>query len=140
MSNLLKQIVKFGVVGVIATLLDVGLYTIFINIGIYYILASILSFSISLILNYGLSMKFVFVTNESLSKQKRFIIFAILSIIGCVLNSIILYLIIDLLYLQSVLTQLISQNIAKILAKMMATGVTMVYNFITKKIFLEKRS
>ena len=91
MEKLIKQIVKFGIVGVFATLLDIGLYTIFINVGIYYVTASIISFSISLIFNYILSMKFVFVPSSKLSKQKRFIIFAVLSIIGGALNSLILY-------------------------------------------------
>lgn len=141
MEKLIKQIVKFGIVGVFATLLDIGLYTIFINVGIYYVTASIISFSISLIFNYILSMKFVFVPSPKLSKQKRFIIFAILSIIGGTLNSLILYLIVDIIYLQNeALIAIMTQKIAKVIAKVLATGITMVYNFITKKIFLEERN
>lgn len=141
MSSLIKQIIKFGIVGIIATLLDMVLYVILSNVfHVYYVTASIISFSISLLFNYCLSMKYVFVANKNLSKQKQFIIFVVLSLIGCVLNALVLYLTVDMVYMKNeALMEMMNEKMAKFVAKMFATGVTMVYNFITKKIFLEER-
>ena len=107
---------------------------------IHYIISGIFGFGISVIANYILSMKFVFEPKDDMRKDKEFVIFVILSLIGMVLNSVILYICIDLIYQSSQwLKELLSDQWMNIVAKVIATGVVMVYNFITRKIFLEKK-
>ena len=67
-------------------------------------------------------------------------IFVVLSAGGLLINELILYLCIDLVYASwNWLNQLINENLATAAAKIAATGVVMVYNFVTRKMFLEKK-
>lgn len=61
MKKLINQIAKFGVVGIIAALIDYILLFILTDVfKIYYMTSSIISFSVSLIFNYIASIKWVF--------------------------------------------------------------------------------
>ena len=148
MKKLYAQIAKFGLVGVICFLIDyfiyVGANALFEMTGIagifpkYYLISAFLGFSISVVVNYLLSMKYVFVRKEDMSRQKEFIIFLILSVIGMGVNELCLYVGIDLIYghwrwLRSIMGEDFAKNI---FFKFGATGVVMVYNFITRKKFL----
>lgn len=141
MKKLLEQIFKFAIVGGISFVVDFLVYAISCNIlGIHYIIAGVLGFVVSVIVNYLLSMKFVFKSKEDMHKGKEFVIFVILSLIGMGLNSLILYVCIDLTYMNwTWLNQLIDIELMNLVAKVVATGIVMVYNFITRKIFLEKK-
>ena len=64
----------------------------------------------------------MFERRDDMDRKKEFMIFAVLSMIGLGLNELILYF--------GVI----------VCDKMFATGVVMVYNFISRKMTLEKRS
>ncbi|MCR5657644.1 MAG: GtrA family protein [Butyrivibrio sp.] len=151
MNNLLQQIMKFGLVGVFCFFVDYFLYLganlLFESIGFasvfpkYYLISGFVGFSVSVVVNYILSFKFVFVRREDMSRKKEFIIFLILSIIGMGVNELCLFIGIDLIYmhwgwLQSIMSEAFAKNL---FFKFGATGIVMVYNFITRKIFLEQK-
>lgn len=124
--DLTKQILKFTVVGGSAFLIDYSLLYILTDIcNIYYLTSSVISFIVSFIFNYILSIKWVF----SAKKQnlKEIIIFITLSLIGLGINQIIMYFSVDIL------------KIYHMISKLFATVVVMVYNFITRKIFVEEK-
>ena len=125
MKKLIEQILKFGIVGVIATLIDFVLFFLLTKLGINYLIANVIGFTVSVIFNYILSIKWVFDVKHKQTK-KDFILFVILSVIGLGVNELIMYLMVDKL------------SIDKLLVKIIATGVVMIYNFITRKIFIEK--
>lgn len=138
MKKVFEQFLKFGVVGIICFIVDFGLYNICNFIGLPYLISGVVGFVASVILNYILSMKYVFKHNENMSKEKELFIYIVLSVIGLILNEIILYLFIDKLYPNmSFINNLVSINIWKVLTKLFSTGVVMVYNFISRKIFIE---
>lgn len=141
MKELLTQIFKFSIVGGISFVVDFAVYTIMCNVlGIHYIIAGIFGFLVSVIVNYILSMRFVFISKENMRKDKEFVVFVVLSLLGMALNSFLLYICIDVIYMQwSWLNQFISIKWMNIIAKVIATGIVMVYNFVTRKIFLEKK-
>ncbi|MEE1114737.1 MAG: GtrA family protein [Eubacterium sp.] len=150
MKKLLAQIAKFGVVGVIAFLIDFAIYTtlniIFRKTGFaesfpnYYLISGFCGFVISLIANYILSMKYVFVRRDDMSRRKEFLIFVGLSIIGLIINEICLYVCMNVIYEHwAWLKGWMSVGFAETFFKLFATGVVMVYNFISRKIFLEKK-
>lgn len=127
MQKLMKQIMRFAVVGGTAFLIDYGvLFVLNELLGVHYIVASALSFSISVIYNYVLSIFWVFDPNEEQSKQEQFIVFMVLSIIGLGINTLIMWISVD------------KFGINVMISKIFATAVVMVYNFITRKIYLEK--
>ena len=90
MQKLLAQIMKFGVVGVIATVIDFGIMNLLhYGLGLNILIANTSGFIISLIFNYLASMKYVFAHKEGMSRRREFIIFVVLSVIGLVLNDAI---------------------------------------------------
>jgi len=58
--KLLKQFVKFGVVGVSNTLLQLSLYYGFVFLGLHYIVANVVAYAISVLNAYYWNNKYVF--------------------------------------------------------------------------------
>ncbi|MBQ8591298.1 MAG: GtrA family protein [Lachnospiraceae bacterium] len=140
MRKLLEQILKFGIVGVIAFVVDFGIFTVLSTVlDIHYLIANFFGFSVSVVVNYLLSMRYVFTRQEGANKKAEFVIFVILSVVGLVLNEWIIYLCVDVIYESwTALHVWISHDLAKLTGKIIATGIVMVYNFITRKLFIEK--
>ena len=126
MKKLFEQIIKFGIVGGLAFLIDYGIMVLCKEVFKFDVLvAAGFGFTVSVIFNYIASVKWVFNVNENNSKSKQFITFIIFSIIGLIITEIIMY---------------IGTNIMKIsylIVKVWATLIVMVFNFITRKLFLE---
>lgn len=124
---LFLQIAKFGVVGVISFATDYGLFTLLHAVfDVYYLAASTISFALSILVNYWLSMKFVFKSSGRHTKMNEFIYFVVLNLIGLVLNQIIL------------LACVAGLSMGSQWGKIVATIVVMVYNFISRKLLLER--
>lgn len=125
-KKLKTQIIRFGVVGGLAFLIDYGILVLckeLFNLSV--LLSAAIGFTVSVIFNYFASILFVFNVNEEKSAKKNFVIFIVLSIVGLLLTEIIMYIGSDLLK--------INYKFIKILA----TGIVMVFNFVTRKMFLE---
>lgn len=124
-NKLLNQILKFGVVGGLAFIIDYGiLYLLTEFCGIPSLLSAAISFIVSVIFNYILSIKWVFDVNKK-QTANDIIVFMVLSTIGLGINELIIYVgnILGIYYM---------------ISKIGATAIVMVYNFITRKIFVEK--
>ena len=127
MKNLIKQIMRFGVVGVISFLVDYGiLYVLTEKANIYYLLSAGISFTVSVVINYLLSMSWVFKSNKKKGKKEEFIIFIVLSLGGLLLNQVMMYVFVDYM------------NVYYLLAKIVATAIVMIYNFTSRKLILER--
>jgi len=126
MKKLVKQILKFGLVGGIAFVIDYGLLFIFTEVfHIDYLISSVMSFSISVIFNYSVSVLLVFEVNKERKKSRNFIIFVLLSIVGLGINLVIMFFGVEIMQWYYMLV------------KLFATIVVMIFNFITRKFFLE---
>lgn len=126
--QLFWQIIKFGIVGTIAFFVDFLIFIFLTDVvEIHYLISSTLSFTVSVTVNYLCSMSFVFQRKEGMSRQREFIIFVVLSLMGLGVNQIAMWIFVEKFF--------ISTKISKILA----TFFVMVWNFVTRKIFLEKR-
>lgn len=123
---LLAQILKFLVVGGTAFIIDYGVLIFSKEILKLSIpISSALGFIISVIYNYIASVKWVFDVDKEKSKKKNFILFILFSVIGLIITEIIMIVGSDILHFEYKLV------------KIFATGIVMVFNFITRKIFLE---
>ena len=125
-NELFNQIMKFGVVGGIAFIIDYICLIISKEIfELSVLLSAAIAFIISVIFNYILSIKWVFNVNKKIDQKKNFIIFIVLSIIGLILTEIIMWFGTDII------------KISYLIVKIFATAIVMVFNFITRKMFLE---
>ena len=126
MRKLIEQIMKFGVVGVIAFVIDFGVMVFLTEVfGIDPVISATISFIISVVFNYAASMRYVFSHREGMSRTREFIIFVVLSAIGLGINDLLIWAGTDL------------ASFDYRLVKIFATAVVMVWNFVTRKIFLE---
>ena len=114
--TLLSQFAKFGVVGVAATVIDFGVMNL-LHYGLHIdlLIANSCGFIISIVFNY----------REGMSRAREFAIFLVLSVIGLGLNDAIVIALAE------------AAGLGANIAKVCATALVMVYNFVTRKIFLD---
>ncbi len=141
MKQLFGQIIKFGVVGIFCFLIDFGITTGLTSLfEIHYLISKFFGFVISAVVNYILSIRFVFHSRKDMDKKKEFTVFLILSAIGLGINEIVMYGCVDGAYRHSAALQsMLSEDMMVAVSTVIATGVVMVYNFISRKLFLERK-
>lgn len=124
----IKQLIRFGTVGAIATVIDYGLMVLLTEkFGVRYLLSCAISFSVSVIFNYFLSIHYVFNVTHKASKGAEIVIFVFLSVVGLLLNQLLMWWTVERL------------AINYLIAKIGATAIVMIYNYISRKCFLEER-
>ncbi|NCB91599.1 MAG: GtrA family protein [Clostridia bacterium] len=127
MKRLFQQIIRFGMVGFLCFFIDYGLMLALTELmGINYLISSAISFTVSVVVNYLLSMKFVFDAKERDSRVKEFVVFVFLSLIGLGINQLVMWVCVEKI------------GIIYQISKIGATAIVMVYNFISRKLILEK--
>ncbi len=145
---LIAQILKFGVVGGLSFVIDF-IITLAVSalcraMGINFTtsatIGGLFGFCMSLVFNYFMSMKFVFERRDDLDRKKEFAIFALLSAVGLGINELILWG--GGYTCEKLVPDIVAQYPTYVTAavKMIATGIVMVYNFISRKMTLEKKS
>lgn len=141
MKKLFAQIIKFGAVGFLCFFID---YAIMVGLtefaGIPSLVSSGCSYTISTVVNYILSVTVVFDADKEANKMVQFVVFVVLSLIGLGINQLCMWG--GTAWLEQLMEQSRSlaaySRYAYMVVKIFATAVVMVYNFITRKIFIEK--
>jgi len=121
------KIVEYFLVGALSALLDFIIFLWLIKIwGISWFISNIISFSISVIFNYLISIKFVFQSKIRYEKHVEFLLVFFLSLLALVIN-------------QSILFIMISEfrnNL--IFSKIIATSLVFLINFTGRRYFIFK--
>lgn len=129
MERLIQQVLKFGVVGFIAFGIDYGVLMLLSQVvGLEPVLSAGISFCVSLVFNYLASMRFVFKHRDDMSRSREFTIFLVLSAIGLGINELIMW---------AGTSWLGSSALAVTAVKVFATAVVMVWNFVSRKKWLD---
>lgn len=119
------QFAKFAIVGILSFAVDWALLLALVEVAhVDYLLATSASFIASVVVNYVLSMRYVFDHRDDMSRKREFTIFAILSAIGLGLTDVCMFVGVAVL------------NIAYQAMKVIATFCVTWYNFFSRKRFL----
>lgn len=119
------EIVHFLLAGAATLIVDYGVLVVLTEfVHIHYILSASVSFSLAVLANYHICLRWVF-KNSSRQNKKQFIVFVITSIIGLVLNIGIMKLSVD------------GIGVHYFVGKIVATVIVTIWNYITKKKSLE---
>lgn len=120
-----KQFGKFAIVGLTSLAVDYALLMFLVEAceaDLFF--STTVSFIVSVIINYVLSMKYVFDHREGMSRKREFTIFVILSAVGLGLNDLYMFVGVTML------------NIGYQAMKLISTFLVTWYNFFSRKKFL----
>jgi putative flippase GtrA len=124
-SNWILQLFRYFWVGGFAFIIDYLLLYFFTeHIKLHYLISATISFMVGLLVNYLLSIKWIFNSSKYDSRSFEFTIFGIIGVIGLGLNAILLWIATDLL------------NIYYMLSKLFVALIIMFWNFFCRKIVL----
>ena len=121
---LLIQFFKFGIVGLSNTIISYIIYSVLVYTGLHYLIASVLSFMISVLNSFFWNNKYVF---KKSNDQRRIIIHSLIktyisyAFSGLILQNFLLFCFIDILH------------ISKYLAPFFGLVITIPLNFILNK-------
>ncbi len=117
------QFLRYGVVGALAAMVDIGVFYIFNTlVGWHYVAAQSMAFVAGLTVNYLLSVLWVFQSCHR--RTKEIVIFVAVGVGGLLLSYLSLYLLIDVLEL------VYADNMV---AKLVTVAVVFVWNFVLRK-------
>ena len=124
-NNTLLQLFRYTFVGGFAFLIDFAtLYILTEYFNIYYLLSAGIAFIFGLIINYTLSVKWVFNSRAMENRLWEFLLFTIIGLVGLGLNELFLWILTDILL------------IYYLISKIITTFIVYFWNFFARKILL----
>lgn len=124
-NNTLVQLFRYGFVGGVAFLVDYGtLFLLTEYAGFPYLVSAAIAFIAGLVVNYLLSISWVFNQNRSENPTKEFLFFAAIGVVGLLLNEFIMYIGTDRFHLHYMFSKIIS------------TVIVFFWNFFARKVLL----
>lgn len=119
------KIIKYALVGGCAAVVDVGLFILFAKLwGFNYLLVGFCTFLIGTLVNYLLSIRFVFISGAQHKKRKEVLLVYTVSAMGLVLNLLILYICHEWFVIDVAVSKII------------ATGLVFFWNYLSRKKFI----
>jgi putative flippase GtrA len=120
---------RYFFVGATAAFFDIGLYSLGVKIfNFNWFYVSIFSFVIAVVVNYLLSVRYVFKSKVRFKAHEEIFLVFIASGIGLTLNIIILFILIEILYCE------------EIFSKLVATGFIFFWNYSIRNFFIFKEN
>ncbi len=117
---------RFAIVGFASLAVEYALLAWLLHAAqMNYLLATTVSFAASIVVNYLLSMKYVFTRRDDLSRKREFTIFAVLSAVGLGLNDLYMFIGVGIL------------NIGTMAMKFISTFFVTWYNYFSRRKFLD---
>jgi putative flippase GtrA len=114
-----------SVVGGIAAVVDIGLFMLFAQyFAMPYLRVAAASFLVATLVNYWLSIRFVFVSGQRFRRRYEMALVFAVSLAGLALNASILWMCVE------------HGQFPLLLAKLTATGVVFFWNFLARRILI----
>lgn len=124
--KLILQFILYCFVGGVSSIIDVGGFYFFINIGLHIYFSSFLSFSLATIFNYFLSYKIAFVRNQG-SRFNEISKVIFISVCGLIINMFIFFIFVKFIHSNT------------IFAKIIAIPFVLLWNFAGRRYFVFSR-
>ena len=115
----MKKFMKFGLIGILNTLITIGSYMLFVYLGMNYIIANVIGYGIGVINSYYWNKNWVF--QVSSNQRNIFVKFVVVNLITLVINTLALYILANYL------------DMHPYLAQIFATGFGLLINFFLNK-------
>jgi len=123
-KNVIKEFVKFGVVGGIGTLVNIAiLYLLTEEAGVYYMISAIFSFIVAMSGNFLLNKLWTFNEIIEFGIGRKYLQFSLVSISALLVNLFFLYIFTEVL------------GIYYIVSQILAIGIALIINFLGNKIW-----
>ena len=124
-ENTLFQLFRYTLVGGLAFVIDFGsLYALKEKCGLHYLVSAGIAFILGLMVNYFISVKWVFNSRAVKSRLMEFAIFAAIGLVGLALNELFLWIFTGLL------------AIYYLVSKLMTAFIVYFWNFFARKFIL----
>jgi putative flippase GtrA len=108
-SHGLIQLIRYGLVVAIAAPIDLGGYIVLKSVyHVYYVLAATISFTVSLVVNYLLSVAWVFTAKTGRQRHVDATIFGIIGVVGLGITDLIVWSLTDFAKLNFIVSKLIA--------------------------------
>jgi putative flippase GtrA len=121
----LRRIARYFAVGGAAACVDIGLFMLFAQgLGWPYLRVAAGSFVAATLVNYVLSVRFVFVSGARFTKRWEVVLVFIVSAVGLAINQMILAACVEL------------GGFNLLVAKLTATGVVFFWNYLARRLFV----
>ena len=121
----MKQLVRYFWVGACAALLDLAFFVLFHNaLGLNYMAVGIAGFILATLLNYLLSVRWVFTSGARFGRGMEIASVYGVSLVGLALHALVLYAAVERLAL------------SPLAAKLLATGLVFFWNFSARRYFV----
>ena len=101
-----RNLFLYGIIGCFSSSLDFLIYTVLVHIGLYYLIANCISVLAGITTSFTLNRQYNFKVKDS--TMRRFSIFLTVGICGMLLSNIILYVCVDIFYVDKLLSKLLS--------------------------------
>ena len=137
-KKLIEQILKFGVVGAVAFLIDWGILNLLVGVfHMHNVIAGTISFTIALVFNYFASMKYVFRHRPDMARWMEMAIFLFSAVVGLFINGLIIWLSTYGMNKDAFISQHAEYLLRTNVGKLIATVVVAIWNFIIRKWLLD---
>ena len=121
----MKRFIKFSVVGLSGTLVNMAIYALAVNSGLYYLLAAIISFLFAVTNNFYWNFRWTFRGQAAFrSRRNKYFRFLAVSVLNLGINLLLLRLFVETLNMDKTLAQLVSIGLVSILNFLMNSRFT----------------
>lgn len=128
-DNIIIQLFRYAIVGGLAFVVDFGTLWLLTDFaGLHYQLSACIGFIFGLLVNYFISISWVFTANRNdsrlMMRSIEFVFYAIIGLIGLGLNALILWICTDLI------------GIHYLASKLISTGLVFIWNFLARRMLM----
>ena len=121
----MKRFIKFSIVGLSGTLVNMAVYAVAVNSGLYYLIAAVISFLFAVTNNFYWNFRWTFKGQAAFrSRRNKYFRFLAVSLLNLGINLLLLRLFVETLAMDKTVAQMVSIGLVSILNFLMNSRFT----------------